>query len=143
MGARQELNAAYVQGGLIVAAIIGALAQSWIVFAAASVVLIGLHGGEDPTAGSAQLSRLRDPRAGAPIASHLSRRANPLVYRPAVSSRRAAPAPPGRRTGASAVRVPTATRPLPPESQSPTGRRPRGAGSRRHALTMISSEPTP
>jgi len=48
MGARQKLNAAYVQGGLIVAAIIGALARSWIVFAAASVVLIGLglHDGE-------------------------------------------------------------------------------------------------
>jgi hypothetical protein len=48
MGARQKLNAAYVQGGLIVAAIVGALTQSWIVFAAAAVILIGLglHGGE-------------------------------------------------------------------------------------------------
>jgi hypothetical protein len=48
MGARQKLNAAYVEGGLIVAALLGALAGSWIVFAAAAAVLIGLglHGGE-------------------------------------------------------------------------------------------------
>ena len=48
MGARQKLNAAYVQGGLIVAAIVGIMGQSWIVFAAAAVILIGLglHGGE-------------------------------------------------------------------------------------------------
>jgi hypothetical protein len=49
MGARQKVNAAYVQGGLIAATIVGVMAQSWIVFAAAGVTLIGLgfHGGEN------------------------------------------------------------------------------------------------
>jgi len=48
MGARQKLNVAYVQGGLIVAALIGTLAQSWVAFAVSSAVLITLawHGGE-------------------------------------------------------------------------------------------------
>jgi hypothetical protein len=48
MGARQKLNALYVQGGLILAAIVGVLAGSWVVFALTSAVLIGLglHGGE-------------------------------------------------------------------------------------------------
>ena len=48
MSARQKLNAAYIQGGLIVAALVGALAQSWVVFAIAAAVLIGLGllGGE-------------------------------------------------------------------------------------------------
>ena len=48
MSARQKLNAAYIQGGLIVAAFVGALVQSWVVFAIAAAVLIGLSllGGE-------------------------------------------------------------------------------------------------
>jgi len=32
MNARQKLNAAYVQGALILAAVVGVLAQSWIAF---------------------------------------------------------------------------------------------------------------
>ena len=48
MGARQKLNAASIQGGLIVAAVIGGLAQSWVAFAVTFAVMIGLalHGGE-------------------------------------------------------------------------------------------------
>jgi hypothetical protein len=48
MSARQKLNAAYVQGGLILAVAVGALMQSWSAFAVAAVVLIGLslHAGE-------------------------------------------------------------------------------------------------
>jgi hypothetical protein len=42
MGARQKLNIAHSQGGLIVAALVGVLARSWVVFAATSAVLIGL-----------------------------------------------------------------------------------------------------
>ncbi|MBA3413631.1 MAG: hypothetical protein H0U10_00195 [Chloroflexia bacterium] len=48
MGARQKLNAAYIQGGLLVAAVIGVLARSWAAFAAAAAILISLAvlGGE-------------------------------------------------------------------------------------------------
>jgi len=48
MSARQKLNTAYIQGGLIVATVIGALAQSWVVFTITAAVLMGLSllGGE-------------------------------------------------------------------------------------------------
>ncbi len=42
MSACQKLHAAYIHGGLIVAALVGALARSWVVFAIAAAVLIGL-----------------------------------------------------------------------------------------------------
>ncbi len=42
MGARSKLNVAYAQGCLIVAAIVGLLAQSWTVFAVVlAVTLLG------------------------------------------------------------------------------------------------------
>ncbi len=41
MGARQKLNVAYVNGGLLVAAILGVASQSWAVFLASLAVLIG------------------------------------------------------------------------------------------------------
>jgi hypothetical protein len=48
MSARQKINVAYIQGGLIVAAVVGALAQSWVIFAITAATLIGLSllGGE-------------------------------------------------------------------------------------------------
>ena len=52
MGARTKLNSVYVLGSLAVAAIIGAVAGSWIVFAIVSAVLIGCSvsdGGIRPT----------------------------------------------------------------------------------------------
>lgn len=42
MGARTKLNAAYVLGSVLIAALIGALLQSWAVFVVAAVLLIGL-----------------------------------------------------------------------------------------------------
>jgi hypothetical protein len=47
MGARQKLNVSYLQGGVILAAVIGVLTNSWIVFGIALDVLIGgaLHDG--------------------------------------------------------------------------------------------------
>jgi hypothetical protein len=42
MSASQGLNAAYIRGGLIVAACAGVLAQSWLVFAITAVILLGL-----------------------------------------------------------------------------------------------------
>jgi hypothetical protein len=41
MGARQKLNVAYAEGGLIVAVVFGLLAGSWTVFVVALAVLIG------------------------------------------------------------------------------------------------------
>jgi hypothetical protein len=52
LGARTKLNSVYVLGCLAVAAIIGAVAGSWIVFAIVSAVLIGCSvsdGGIRPT----------------------------------------------------------------------------------------------
>jgi len=52
LGARTKLNSVYVLGSLAVAAIIGAVAGSWIVFAIVSAVLIGCSvsdGGIRPT----------------------------------------------------------------------------------------------
>ncbi|MDB5335664.1 MAG: hypothetical protein JWN70_1283 [Planctomycetaceae bacterium] len=48
MSARQKLNQGYVQGCLAIAALIGAVCRSWIIFGIAAVVLIGLstHSGE-------------------------------------------------------------------------------------------------
>jgi hypothetical protein len=48
MSARQKLNAAFVRGGLLLAAAVGALARSWTVFALAATALIvlGLLGGD-------------------------------------------------------------------------------------------------
>jgi hypothetical protein len=43
MRARHKLNQAYVNGSLITAAVIGGLAQSWVVFAVALVALLGLN----------------------------------------------------------------------------------------------------
>jgi type IV secretory pathway TrbD component len=40
MNAREKLNAAYVQGALILAAVVGVLAQSWIAFGFTLAVLI-------------------------------------------------------------------------------------------------------
>ncbi len=42
LNARKKLNSNTIAGSLIVAAIIGALAQSWWVFGATTVVLLGL-----------------------------------------------------------------------------------------------------
>jgi hypothetical protein len=41
MGARQKLNQAFVTGSLVVAAFIGIIADSWLVFLVALAVLIG------------------------------------------------------------------------------------------------------
>ena len=48
MGARTKLNQAYINGALVIAAIIGLCAQSWTVFFIVALVGIGLsvHGGE-------------------------------------------------------------------------------------------------
>ena len=48
MGARQKLNQAHVNGALIVAAVLGLMTGSWIIFFIASAMLIGAatYGGE-------------------------------------------------------------------------------------------------
>ncbi len=48
MGARQKLNVAYFNGGLIVAALVGLVAQSWTMFWLALIVSFALccHSGE-------------------------------------------------------------------------------------------------
>ena len=48
MGARQRLNSVYMIGVLMVAAVIGGIAQSWIVFLVVAGVLTALmvHGGD-------------------------------------------------------------------------------------------------
>jgi len=43
MGARQKLNAAYFHGSLLLAAVVGGLAQSWLVFFITVAVLLGLN----------------------------------------------------------------------------------------------------
>ena len=40
MGARTKLNAAYLNGGILIAACVGALTQSWSVFFVALVTLL-------------------------------------------------------------------------------------------------------
>jgi type IV secretory pathway TrbD component len=41
MGARRKLNQAYFNGSLIIAAVLGLITQSWVIF---SLVLIGMLG---------------------------------------------------------------------------------------------------
>ena len=43
MGARKKLNGAFLGGSLIIAAIAGFLAQSFVVFLIGAIVLIGLN----------------------------------------------------------------------------------------------------
>lgn len=47
MGARQKLNQAHLNGALVIATVVGAATQSWIVFWAAVVIAAGsgLHAG--------------------------------------------------------------------------------------------------
>ena len=42
MSARQKLNAAYVLGSVVIAALVGALFQSWQMFAIAAILLVAL-----------------------------------------------------------------------------------------------------
>ena len=42
MGARQKLNGAYVNGALVVAAVLGLMTGSWTIFIFAGAVLIGI-----------------------------------------------------------------------------------------------------
>ncbi len=48
MGARQKLNSAAILGSLLVAAVIGWITGSWIVFVIAALILVGLslHSGD-------------------------------------------------------------------------------------------------
>ncbi len=48
MGAREKLNAAYLNGCLIIAAVVGLASGSWVVFGAVLAVLVGgaLYSGE-------------------------------------------------------------------------------------------------
>lgn len=41
MGARNDLNEIYTTGGLVLAALLGGMAQSWVVFIVALIVIIG------------------------------------------------------------------------------------------------------
>ncbi|MFO0811583.1 MAG: hypothetical protein U0796_00080 [Gemmatales bacterium] len=41
MGARNDLNEIYISGSLILAAVLGAMAQSWVVFIVVLVLVIG------------------------------------------------------------------------------------------------------
>lgn len=43
MGARQKLNQSYFVGSLLVAALIGRIAESWLVFLGALAVLVGCN----------------------------------------------------------------------------------------------------
>src|SRR5436305_721899 len=98
MGARQKLNVAYGQGGLIVAALVGLLARSWAVFAAMCAVLIGLGllGGEirprrTPTSASAPAPPARPPATPRPSCSGSS--AADTAATTSDPSRQASPAP--------------------------------------------------
>lgn len=75
MSARQKLNQGYVQGCLAIAALIGAVCRSWVIFGIAAVVLIGLstHSGEiRPTPGRG--TKRRDKRRSAHRRSGAGRR---------------------------------------------------------------------
>jgi hypothetical protein len=41
MGARAKLNSVYLTGSLVIAGVLGAVSESWTVFAVAAVVLVG------------------------------------------------------------------------------------------------------
>ena len=43
MGARNDLNEAYITGSVVLAALVGGMANSWVVFVVALVVLIGTY----------------------------------------------------------------------------------------------------
>lgn len=47
MTAKHKLNSAYIQGTLVIAAMVGILTESWLVFLLVAVVLIsaGMHDG--------------------------------------------------------------------------------------------------
>ncbi len=47
MGARQKLNQAHVNGALVIAALVGAVTQSWVVFVLAALLAAGtsVYGG--------------------------------------------------------------------------------------------------
>lgn len=42
MGAKNDLNEIYLTGSVVIAAMIGSLAQSWLVFLMALVVMVGI-----------------------------------------------------------------------------------------------------
>lgn len=48
MGARQKLNQAYLNGALIIAAVLGVATQSWTVFWIVTLIAVGssMHSGE-------------------------------------------------------------------------------------------------
>ena len=56
MSARQKLNASYFGGSLLLAAMIGGLAQSWLVFVLALLVLVAIN---------LYLNQIRPKRPGA------------------------------------------------------------------------------
>ena len=43
MGAREKLNAAYISGSLVLAALVGAMTESWTVFFMTAVILLALN----------------------------------------------------------------------------------------------------
>ncbi len=53
MGARQKLNAAYFCGTLVIATMVGSIAQSFVAFGVAFAILlgVGLYAGDIRTAG--------------------------------------------------------------------------------------------
>jgi hypothetical protein len=43
MNARTKLNAAYMTGSVVVAGVLGAVANSWLIFGIVLIVLIGIN----------------------------------------------------------------------------------------------------
>jgi len=43
MGTRERLNGAFFQGSILLAALLGGLAESWLAFVLALIVLLGLN----------------------------------------------------------------------------------------------------
>ena len=72
MSARQKLNQGYIQGCLAIAALVGVVCQSWVIFGITAAVLIGLstHSGEirpnPERAGTHRDKRRRGPRRSGP-----------------------------------------------------------------------------
>lgn len=62
MGARQKLNASYFNGSLLLAALIGWLAQSWALFFVALAVLLGLNVYQDEIRPRKRHDRKTEPR---------------------------------------------------------------------------------